>query len=56
MAINSTTSEAVYALTPRDVDPRIQRAFHRLYSGSLRGRWLREVLALWPRLAGWLGR
>jgi len=38
------------------LDPAIQQAFHRTYSGALRGRLLRDVLAWSPRLAGWLRR
>jgi hypothetical protein len=54
--MNEAIAEAPYTLQTLRIDPRIQRAFHRLYSGSLRGRWRREILAIWPRLAGWLGR
>lgn len=53
---NEAMSEAPYTLQPLRIDPRIQRAFHRVYSGKSRGRWLRELLAVSPRLAGLLGR
>jgi len=55
-AINEHITEATYTLQPVQADPRIQAAFRRIYSGDLRGRVLRDVLARWPRLAGWLGR
>ena len=53
---NEVIAEAPYVLQTLQLNPRIQRAFHRTYSGSSRGRWLRELLAVSPRLAGWLGR
>lgn len=55
-AVNDAFGEAPYRLAPLQYAPQIRRAFHRIYSGGLRGRVLREVLAAWPRLAGWLGR
>ena len=55
-AINEQIAEAAYTLRPVQFDPRIQRAFHKTYSGGLRGRVMRNALARWPRLAGWLGR
>lgn len=55
-AINEQIAEAAYTLRPVQFDPRIQQAFHRAYSGRLPGRMMRDVLARWPRLAGWLGR
>lgn len=53
---NEQLAEASYSLRPIRIDTRIQRAFHRTYSGDMRGRIKRELLALWPGLAGWLGR
>lgn len=53
---NERIAEATYTLQPVQMDPRIQAAFRRIYSGNVRGRVLRDVLARWPRLAGWLGR
>jgi hypothetical protein len=53
---NDAVSEAPYVLQSLRIDSRIQRELHRVYSGRLRGRWLREILAVWPRLAEWLGR
>lgn len=54
--LNERFNESSYKLKRVSIDSRIQRAFHRTYSGSSRGRWLRELLAVSPRLAGWLGR
>ncbi|MBS0176752.1 MAG: glycosyltransferase family 2 protein [Nitrospira sp.] len=53
---NERIAESPYTLHPVQVDPNIQRAFHRVYSGGARGRLMRDVLACWPSLAGWLGR
>mgnify|MGYP001135833181 CR=1 FL=1 len=53
---NEQIAEAAYTLRHVRIDPRIQRAFHKTYSGGLRGRMMRDVLVRWPRLAGWLGR
>ncbi len=53
---NEQIAEASYTLRKVGIDARIQRAFHGTYSGEMRGRLKREVLALWPRMAGWLGR
>ena len=53
---NERIAESAYALRHVRVDPRIQQAFHRTYSGRLRSRLIRDALARWPRLAGWLGR
>ena len=54
--INEHIAESDYSLQQVALDPAIQRAFHRTYSGSLRGRLAREALALWPALATRLGR
>lgn len=56
MPKNEQIAESSYTLRPVKLDAQIQRAFHRIYSGSMGGRLKREVLALWPPLAGWLGR
>lgn len=53
---NEEIAEAAYRLKPLSISPDIQKAFHATYSGPLRGRLLRDALAWWPRLAGWLGR
>ena len=53
---NERIAEANYRLQPVQVNPRIQAAFRRIYSGSIPGRVLRDAMACWPRLAGWLGR
>ena len=53
---NDRISESAYVLRHVQFNPSIQQAFHRAYSGRLRGRLLRDALARWPRLAGWLGR
>lgn len=53
---NENTAEAPYALRRVQIDPDVQREFHRTYSGRFPGRVVRDVLAAWPRLAGWLGR
>lgn len=53
---NQAIAEATYTLMPLAIHPDIQRAFRRTYSGPLQGRMLRAALAVWPRLAGWLGR
>lgn len=53
---NERVAESPYALRRVTLDPAIQQAFHRTYSGALRGRLLRDVLAWSPRLAGWLRR
>lgn len=53
---NDVMSEGTYQLKSLRVNPEIQEAFHAIYSGSFRGRSLREILVVWPRLAGWLGR
>ncbi|MFO1452920.1 MAG: glycosyltransferase [Lysobacterales bacterium] len=53
---NEQIAEASYALRSVRPDPRIQHAFHKTYSGRAGGRVMRDVLAWWPRLAGWLGR
>ena len=53
---NDVMSEGKYQLKSLRLNPDIQDAFHAVYSGSFRGKQFREVLALWPRLAGWLGR
>lgn len=53
---NEVIAEAAYRLTPLSISPDIQKAFHATYSGPLRGRLLRDVLAWWPLLAGWLRR
>lgn len=53
---NERIAESPYRLRKVTLDPAIQRAFHRTYSGALRGRLLRDVLAWSPRLAGWLRR
>ena len=53
---NERIAESDYTLHKVTLDPAIQRAFHRTYSGSLRGRLLRDAMACWPRLAGWLRR
>lgn len=53
---NEQIAESSYTLAGLRVDSRIQRMFHRTYSGKLRGRVFRELLAVSPRLAGWLGR
>ena len=53
---NEHIAEATYTLQPVQVNPRIQAAFRCISSGDIRGRLLRDVLARWPRLAGWLGR
>lgn len=55
-AMNEEMSEAPYALARVSPDPAVQAAFREAFSGRWRGRWLREVLAWSPRLAGWLGR
>ncbi len=54
--MNEHVAEAPYTLRAVEVDPRLQHAFRRVYGGRAGGRLLRDVLALWPRLAGWLGR
>ncbi|QDA55859.1 hypothetical protein [Thermomonas aquatica] len=54
--MNERIAESDYTLRKVALDPAIQQAFHRTYSGPLRGRLLRDALARWPRLAGWLGR
>lgn len=53
---NEQIAAAAYALRHVQIDSRIQRAFHSIYSGGFRGRVMRDALACWPRLAGWLGR
>ncbi|MBN8264161.1 MAG: hypothetical protein J0M21_05860 [Xanthomonadales bacterium] len=53
---NERVVESPYALRRVTLDPAIQQAFHRTYSGALRGRLLREALAAWPALAARLGR
>lgn len=53
---NDHSAEASYVLRLVKIEPAIQKRFHRTYSGRLPGRCAREVLAAWPRLAGWLGR
>ena len=53
---NEAIAEAAYRLKPLSTSPDIQKAFHATYSGPLPGRLLRDALAWWPRLAGWLGR
>ncbi len=53
---NDVISASAYRLKSLRLNPDIQKAFHEIYSGSFRGRALREVLAFSPRLAGWLGR
>jgi hypothetical protein len=53
---NERIAESDYTLHKVALDPAIQRAFHRTYSGPLPGRLLRDALACWPRLAGWVGR
>ena len=53
---NDVMSEAAYQLKSLRLNPDVQEAFHAIYSGSFRGRLSREILVLWPRLAGWLGR
>ena len=54
--MNEHVAEAPYTLRPVQVDPRLQRAFRRVYAGRLSGPLFRDGLAAWPRLAGWLGR
>jgi hypothetical protein len=54
--MNEHVAEAPYTLCAVEVDPRLQHAFRRVYGGRAGGRLLRDALALWPRLAGWLGR
>lgn len=53
---NERIGESAYALERLKIDPEIQRLFRRAYSGMLPGRQLRDALAAWPRLAGWIGR
>lgn len=53
---NERIAESGYTLCKAEFDPAIEREFHRTYSGPLSGRLLRDALARWPRLAGWLGR
>lgn len=54
--LNEKIGESAYVLGPVRIDSRVQAALHRKYSGRLRGRVLRDVLAWQPRLAHWLGR
>lgn len=54
--MNEHVAESPYTLHPVQVDPRLQRAFRRVYAGRPAGYVLREALAWSPRLAGWLGR
>lgn len=53
---NEAIAEAAYRLKSLSIIPDIQKAFRATYSGSPKGRLLRDALAAWPRLAGWLGR
>jgi len=53
---NEQIAEAPYTLRPVSADPNIQRAFRTTYSGGFPGRHMRDLLAVCPRLAGWLGR
>lgn len=53
---NENIAESAYMLRKVKLDPAIQRAFHDAYSGPWRGRLLRDVLARWPGLAGWMRR
>lgn len=53
---NEAITESKYLLKALSISPDIQKAFHATYSGSFSGRLLRDALARWPRLAGWLGR
>lgn len=54
--MNEHVAEAPYTLRALQVDPRVQRAFRRVYGGRWTGAVRRDLLALSPRLAGWLGR
>ncbi len=56
VAMNDHVAESAYTLRPLEIDPRIQRAFARVYGGSVRGRLQRGLLAAFPRVAGWMGR
>ena len=53
---NAKIAESRYELGPLRPNRAAQREFHRIYSGALPGRLLRDLLAFWPRLAGWVGR
>lgn len=53
---NEWIAEAPYLLRSITMDPRMQKAFHRVYSGGAIGRLMRDALACLPTLAGWLGR
>ena len=53
---NARISEAAYVLNALEIDGRLQREFYRVYSGGFSGRLLRDLLAFWPGLAGWIGR
>lgn len=55
-AMNAEIGESPYVLGRLAVQAENQAAFHRAFSGAWRGRWGRNVLCVWPRLAGWLGR
>lgn len=55
-AINEQVMAAPYVLQAVQPDARIQRAFHRAYSGRLPGRLLRDAIAWQPRIASLLGR
>jgi hypothetical protein len=55
-AMNDGIHEAPYTLTRVSLIPAVRSAFREAFSGDGRGRWAREVLVWWPRLAGWLGR
>ena len=55
-SMNDVAAEGRYTLKPVVVDASIQDRFHKAFSGTARGRWARNVLCCWPRLAGWLGR
>ena len=52
--MNEHVAEAPYTLRAVEVDPRLQHAFRRVYSGRPAGHVLREALALSPRLAGFI--
>ena len=53
---NARIAESSYELGPLRPNRAAQREFNRVYSGALVGRLLRDLLALWPRLSGWVGR
>lgn len=55
-AMSEGIVEAPYTLARVAPDPAVQAAFREAFSGRWRGRWAREAMLRWPRLAGWLGR